>query len=131
MSEHRVSVSWKRDSSDFSYESYTRDHTWVFENGLEVEASSAPSFLGNPDRVDPEQAYVASLSSCHMLTFLALAAKKRFVVDSYEDRATGVPRGQGCPDGSRSRWHKAMRIRVFRFSLLSLRAKRSNLSLPS
>ena len=90
MSKHRVSVSWKRDSSDFSYESYTRDHTWVFENGLEVEASSAPSFLGNPDRVDPEQAYVASLSSCHMLTFLALAAKKRFVVDSYEDRATGV-----------------------------------------
>ena len=89
MSEHRASVRWVRQTEDFSYESYGRDHVWRFEGGQEVAASAAPAYRGSPERVDPEQAYVASLSSCHMLTFLALAARKRLVVDRYEDDAVG------------------------------------------
>jgi organic hydroperoxide reductase OsmC/OhrA len=87
MSEHRATISWSREGKDFAYKSYSRDHVWKFENGVEVPASAAPAYLGNPQRVDPETAYVAALSSCHMLTFLAVASMKGFVVDSYEDHA--------------------------------------------
>jgi organic hydroperoxide reductase OsmC/OhrA len=66
-----------------------RDHVWRFENGVETPASAAPTYLGNPQRVDPESAFVAALSSCHMLTFLAFASNKGFVVDRYEDNAVG------------------------------------------
>jgi len=90
MSEHRSRVVWSRGDHDFSYETYSRDHVWRFEGGVEVPASSAPSFFGTAERVDPEEALVAALSSCHMLTFLALAARKRLVVESYEDDAVGV-----------------------------------------
>jgi organic hydroperoxide reductase OsmC/OhrA len=89
MSEHKVSVKWARNSTDFGYKSYNRDHVWRFDSGVEVPASAAPAYLGNPQRVDPEAAFVAALSSCHMLTFLALASNKGFVVDSYEDNAVG------------------------------------------
>ena len=54
-----------------------------------MQASAAPAYLGNPNLVDPEEAFVASLSSCHMLTFLAIACKKRFVLDEYVDEAVG------------------------------------------
>ena len=90
MAEHKSRVVWERGDTDFTYQTYPRDHIWVFEGGIEVAASAAPGFLGNAERVDPEEAFVASLSSCHMLTFLAIAAKKRFVVDSYEDNAVGI-----------------------------------------
>jgi organic hydroperoxide reductase OsmC/OhrA len=89
MSEHKATTHWTRDGKDFGYKTYSRDHIWRFENGVEVPASATPAFLGNPARVDPEGALVAALSSCHMLTFLALAAHKGFVVDSYEDQAVG------------------------------------------
>jgi organic hydroperoxide reductase OsmC/OhrA len=89
MSEHIATIKWVRNNSDFSYRKYSRDHLWIFDNGVEVPASAAPAYLGNPQRVDPEGAFVAALSSCHMLTFLALASNKNFVVDSYEDRAIG------------------------------------------
>lgn len=89
MSEHRATISWSRGPGDFAYDSYTRDHIWEFENGLKIEASAAPEFHGSPENVDPEAAYVAALSSCHMLTFLAIASRKRFVVDSYTDSAVG------------------------------------------
>jgi organic hydroperoxide reductase OsmC/OhrA len=90
MSEHKVQVAWKRDLEDFKYETYTRNHSWNFvEKGAAITASAAPAFLGDKTHVDPEEALVASLSSCHMLTFLAVAAKKRFVVDSYDDEAVG------------------------------------------
>lgn len=89
MSEHRVHVSWERGGVDFGYESYPRAHRWRFEGGVEVPASAAPAFHGNPERVDPEAAFVAALSSCHMLTFLAVASRKRLVVDAYEDEAVG------------------------------------------
>lgn len=89
MSEHKATVVWKRTTPDFTYKTYSRDHVWRFDNGIEVPGSAAPAYLGNPACVDPEGAMVAALSSCHMLTFLALAANKGFTVDAYEDAAVG------------------------------------------
>ena len=90
MSEHTVTVDWKRETPDFAYETYNRDHDWVFDAGVTVRASANPAYLGSESRVDPEEAFVASLSSCHMLTFLAIAARKRYVVDGYRDEAVGL-----------------------------------------
>jgi organic hydroperoxide reductase OsmC/OhrA len=89
MSEHRAKIQWARGSNEFNHETYNRDHTVTFENGIEIKASAAPGFQGNPDCVDPEEAFMGALSSCHMLTFLAVAAKKRLVVESYQDNAVG------------------------------------------
>jgi organic hydroperoxide reductase OsmC/OhrA len=90
MSEHHASVRWTRTSADFSYDSYNRAHEMRFKSGaIALPASAAPAFKGDADRVDPEEAFVAALSSCHMLTFLAIAARKRLVVDAYEDDAEG------------------------------------------
>lgn len=89
MTEHRATISWKRTSDDFSYASYNRDHVWHIEGGVDILASSAPEFRGTRARVDPERALVASISSCHMLTFLTLAARAHFIVDGYEDEAVG------------------------------------------
>lgn len=89
MSEHKITLEWKRETESFSYESYNRDHVLVFEGGMRIPASAAPAYRGNPAHVNPEETLVAALSSCHMLTFLAVAAKKRFVVDRYSDRAVG------------------------------------------
>jgi organic hydroperoxide reductase OsmC/OhrA len=88
MSEHKAAIRWSRDGRDFTYKTYSRDHLWI-ANGNEIPASATPAYLGNPGRVDPEAALVAALSSCHMLTFLALAANKGFVVERYEDDAVG------------------------------------------
>lgn len=91
MSEHHAGVRWKRTSADFTYDTYNRAHEVIFKNGdIKIAASSAPAFKGDADRVDPEEAFVASLSSCHMLTFLAICAKKRLVLESYEDDASGA-----------------------------------------
>jgi organic hydroperoxide reductase OsmC/OhrA len=89
MSEHKATIKWARNGADFGYKTYSRDHVWRFDNGIEVPGSSAPAYLGNPQCIDPEGAFVAALSSCHMLTFLALASNKGFIVDSYEDSAVG------------------------------------------
>jgi len=89
MSTHQARVNWSRTSADFTYASYNRDHDWHFKGGAKLHASAAPQFKGNADCPDPEDAFVASLASCHMLTFLAVAAQKRFVVDRYEDDAVG------------------------------------------
>lgn len=89
MSEHSVTVTWRRTSPSFDYEVYNRDHVWSFDSGIQVRASAAPAYHGDLDCVDPEEAYVAALSGCHMLTFLAIASRKRLTVDAYEDHATG------------------------------------------
>jgi organic hydroperoxide reductase OsmC/OhrA len=89
MSEHKVTLTWERGDTPFEYQKYSRDHTWKFDGGHEMQASAAPAYLGNPKNTDPEEAFVASLSSCHMLTFLAIAAKKKFVLDEYIDEAVG------------------------------------------
>ena len=90
MSEHKVTVEWIRETPDFSYETYSRDHEWIFDAGIKVRASAAPAYLGNKRCVDPEEAFVASLSSCHTLTFLAIAARKQLVLESYYDEAVGI-----------------------------------------
>ncbi len=90
MSTHKATTTWKNDGSEFSYKTYTRSHTWTFENGHTVQASAAVDYFGTPDRVDPEQAFVASLSSCHMLTFLAFCALGKKEIVSYTDEATGT-----------------------------------------
>ena len=89
MSEHRVNLTWKLGTPEFQYTTYNREHTWRFDGGVEVAASAAPAYRGKPENVDPEEAFVASLSSCHMLTFLAIAAKRRFRVEHYADEAVG------------------------------------------
>ncbi len=89
MSEHKAALFWERTSPDFNYTTYNRAHRLDFGHGHKMEASAAPEFLGDGDRVDPEQAFVASLSSCHMLTFLAIASKKGLIVNRYEDHAIG------------------------------------------
>ena len=87
-------VSWHRGSQPFVDNRYSRQHRWKFDGGIELPASSSPSLVPLPmsveAAVDPEEAFVASLSSCHMLWFLSLAAKRGFCVDRYTDRAEGV-----------------------------------------
>ena len=90
MHEYRATTSWRRTSEDFTYDTYNRAHEVTFGGGETVPWSAAPEFKGDADRVNPEEAFVASLSSCHMLTFLALAARKRWTVDVYTDAASGV-----------------------------------------
>jgi organic hydroperoxide reductase OsmC/OhrA len=98
MSGHRATVVWKRTSADFAYETYNRAHEVRFKDGaIVLPGSSAPEFRGDADRVDPEEAYVAALSSCHMLSFFAICARRRLTVDAYEDDATGFL--EKAPDG--------------------------------
>ncbi len=91
MSDHHATLHWARTSADFTYNTYNRAHEVRFKGGaIVLPSSSAPEFKGDADRVDPEEAFVGSLSSCHMLTFLAICARKRLVVDAYDDEAAGT-----------------------------------------
>jgi organic hydroperoxide reductase OsmC/OhrA len=94
MSHYTATIRWERGVQPFLDNRYSRGHVWRFDGGTEVPASSSPSVIPLPmshaDAVDPEEAFVASLSSCHMLWFLSIAAKRKFIVDSYEDQAEGV-----------------------------------------
>lgn len=89
MSEHRATLRWQRDGAEFTYKTYPRAHTWDFSNGHLVQASAASDYLGDESLVDPEQAYTASLSSCHALTFLAICSLQKLTVESYTDEAVG------------------------------------------
>lgn len=89
MSEHKIGLEWKRESERFTYDTYNRDHVVIYEGGARIAASAAPAYRGNPALVNPEEGFVGALSSCHMLTFLAVAAKKRLIVDRYSDHAVG------------------------------------------
>lgn len=92
--EYRADVVWTRGDQPFVDRRYSRAHVWRFDGGVEVPASSSPLSVKLPlsraDAVDPEEALVAALSSCHMLFFLDFAARAGFVVDKYEDSAIGV-----------------------------------------
>jgi organic hydroperoxide reductase OsmC/OhrA len=93
MSRHKATVSWRGGSEGFLRGRYSREHTWSFDGGVVVPASPSPDVVrppfSNPSAVDPEEAFVASISSCHMLTFLHLASKQGFEVSAYEDEAVG------------------------------------------
>ena len=94
MHRHTARVSWLRNGAPFTDNRYSRGHQWSFDGGARITASSSPSVVPLPysvaEAVDPEEALIAAASSCHMLTFLYLAAKQGFVVDSYEDEAYGT-----------------------------------------
>jgi organic hydroperoxide reductase OsmC/OhrA len=94
MSKYTANIRWQRGPEEpFIDNRYARGHQWTFDGGVSFRASSSPHVVprySDPSGVDPEEAFVASLSSCHMLTFLYLAAKAGFVVDSYEDTAHGA-----------------------------------------
>lgn len=94
MAEYRAVIVWDRKGAAFTDNRYSREHVWQFDGGIEVRASSSPHVVPLPmseaAAVDPEEALVASLSSCHMLFFLSLAAKRGFVVENYRDEAAGV-----------------------------------------
>jgi organic hydroperoxide reductase OsmC/OhrA len=96
MAEHlyKATVAWRRGEGEFAKGRYSRGHTWRFDGGIEVPASASPQVVPKPyaveAAVDPEEAFIASLSSCHMLTFLDLARRAGFVIESYEDEALGV-----------------------------------------
>ncbi len=93
MSEHTAMVIWQRGDQAFTDNAYSRAHRWEFDGGAAIEASASPDVVPLPmsvaENVDPEEAFVASLASCHMLFFLSLAAKKGYIVDSYTDAALG------------------------------------------
>src|SRR5437867_3714624 len=94
MAEHKATIKWTLSQGDFLKGAYSREHTWTFDGGMTVAASSSPAAVrvpfSNPANADPEEAFVASLSSCHMLTYLFIASRKGFEVTSYEDEAVGV-----------------------------------------
>ena len=93
MANYSSEIIWKRGTQVFADNKYSRKHVWRFDSGIEVRASSSPHVVPVPyssfDAVDPEEAFVASLSSCHMLWFLSVAAKRGFIVDEYRDEALG------------------------------------------
>src|SRR5688572_26495034 len=94
MNEHKATILWRRQGESFIDSRYSRGHVWQFDGGVEVPASSSPHNVALPwsvaADVDPEEAFVASLSSCHMLWFLSIAAKRGLVVESYRDEAVGI-----------------------------------------
>ncbi|MCW5549839.1 MAG: OsmC family protein [Opitutaceae bacterium] len=94
MADHKAKIAWQRNGPDFLKGRYSREHTWSFDGGVTVPASPAPSVVpvpwSNPAHVDPEEAFVASVASCHMLTFLFLAARAGYEVESYRDEAVGI-----------------------------------------
>ncbi|HHF3008013.1 TPA: OsmC family protein [Vibrio diabolicus] len=94
MSKHSALIEWHREADEvFSDNQYSRAHIWKFDGGLQVPAPPSPHVVPLPlsveENVDPEEAFVAALSSCHMLVFLSIAAKRRYVVDRYLDEAVG------------------------------------------
>jgi organic hydroperoxide reductase OsmC/OhrA len=94
MAEYRTTVEWSRGGAAFTDNRYSRAHRWLFDGGIEVAASSSPHVVPLPmsveAAVDPEEAFVASLSSCHMLWFLYVAARRGHIVDTYRDEAAGL-----------------------------------------
>lgn len=94
MSTHTAVIQWERKNAAFTGNKYSRAHLWTFDGGAIVPASSSPHVvrvpLSDPSCVDPEEAYVAALASCHMLWFLDIAARAGHVVESYTDHAEGL-----------------------------------------
>lgn len=99
MTEYTATTVWTRDDQAFTDNRYSRRHSWRFDGGAEVAASASPLHvrapMSDPSAVDPEEAFVASLSSCHMLFFLSIAARHGFRVDRYVDHAVGLMEQDG------------------------------------
>ena len=91
---HGARISWRRDDVAFVDQRYSRTHQWTLDGGATIQASASPSNVpepySDPNAIDPEEALVAAASSCHMLWFLAIAARQGFVIDSYVDEPEGL-----------------------------------------
>ena len=96
MSEHLARIRWQRDGAVFTDQRYSRAHRWDFDGGAQIAAAASPDVvapaLTDASAVDPEEAFVASIASCHMLWFLSLAAAAGVCIDAYDDQAVGVMR---------------------------------------
>jgi len=90
MSEHKAKLLWQRQTADFAYDTYDRSHAVTMEGGAVISASAAPEYKGKKELVNPEEMLAASAASCHMLTFLAVAARSHITVDRYEDSVVAV-----------------------------------------
>ena len=92
--EYRATIAWRSSGEDFVKGRYSRAHEWHFDGGVTVPASASPNVVPAPfsreDAVDPEVAFIAALSSCHMLTFIDMARRAGILIESYEDEATGT-----------------------------------------
>jgi organic hydroperoxide reductase OsmC/OhrA len=110
VSQHIATITWNCATPDFLKGRYSREHTWTFDGGLTVTASSSPSVVplpwSNPAGVDPEEAFVGSLASCHMLTFLHVARQAGFQIESYVDQAVG----HMAPNEKRVPWVKSVTL---------------------
>ena len=95
MAEHKITLEWQKGDAPFTYEAYPRNHQIAFKNGAAQTFSAAPAYKGDASKGDPEDMLVAALSSCHMLSFLAIAAKKKFTLKSYRDDAVGFLENDG------------------------------------
>lgn len=93
MAQYQATVRWKMDGPDFLRGQFTRLHEWAFDGGVTLTASASPHVVPKPyssdEPVDPEEAFIASVASCHMLTFLHVASRSKFEVEAYEDEAVG------------------------------------------
>jgi organic hydroperoxide reductase OsmC/OhrA len=93
MADHKAVIRWSHTGGDFVRGTYSREHTWSFDGGIVVPASPSPSVVARPysneAAVDPEEAFVAAIASCHMLSFLYVASKAGVEVRSYDDDAVG------------------------------------------
>ena len=114
MSAHFATIRWHNHGPDFLKRRYPREHTWSFDGGAVVVGSSSPQVVplpwSNPAGVDPEEAFIASVSSCHMLWFLDVAITAGFFVEAYEDKAEGemTKNERGVPWVSRITLHPAI-----------------------
>ena len=89
MAEHKIRLTWNDGGKPFTYDTYPREHQILFKDGQDVTVSASPAYKGDGKHADPEDMLVAALSSCHMLSFLAICTKKKVTVQSYEDDAVG------------------------------------------
>ena len=110
MSEHRVSLHWARNGGPFARGNYVSNHSIRFAGGQVVQMGPSPDFGGDPARADPEEMLLSALSSCHMLTFLAVAANRGFTIDTYDDDAV-ASLGKNA-DGRTAVVHAALNPRV-------------------
>jgi organic hydroperoxide reductase OsmC/OhrA len=95
MAEHKIRLDWKKGAVPFTYDAYPRNHQITFKTDETVTFSAAGAYKGDTSKGDPEDMLVAALSSCHMLSFLAIAAKKKFILTSYVDDAVGYLENDG------------------------------------
>ena len=112
MAEHRITLNWEKGDAPFTYDAYPRNHAIAFKDGPEtLIVSGAAAYRGDGSKADPEDLLVAALSSCHMLSFLAIACKKKLTVKSYQDDAVGFLEDDSSNGSGGKPWVKRVILR--------------------